>query len=95
MAGMERHVEGARKDRRVFLWALSTCMWCKKTKKLLEDNAIDYTYVFVDELQGEDRERVLEEVRKHNPAISFPTLLIGDKCIVGFDEKRIREALGI
>lgn len=95
MAEAERHVEGARRDKRVFLWALSTCMWCNKTKKLLEDNSIDYRYVFVDELRGEERERALEEVRRHNPALSFPTILIGDKCVIGFDEKRIREALGI
>ncbi|MGQ9583712.1 MAG: glutaredoxin family protein [Thermoplasmatota archaeon] len=95
MAEIGMHVEGARRDKRVFLWALSTCMWCKKTKKLLDDNSIDYRYVFVDELRGEERERALQEVRRHNPALSFPTILIGDKCVIGFDEKRIREALGI
>jgi len=93
MEDMERHVDGRIKNKKVFLWALSTCMWCRKTRKLLEDSGIEYDYVYVDELEGEERERVLEEVGKHNPALSFPTLLIGDKCIVGFDEKKIKESL--
>lgn len=92
---MQQHVAGERKDRKVFLWALSTCMWCKKTKKFLEDNGVEFTYEFVDLLEGEERDRVLEEVEKHNPSTSFPTILIDGKCIVGFDEQKIKEALGL
>jgi len=90
---MEQHVAGSKKDKKVFLWALSTCMWCKKTKKFLDDNGVEYTYVFVDLLEGEDRDKALEEVAKHNSSVSFPTILVNGKCIVGFDEKRIKEAL--
>jgi hypothetical protein len=33
-------------------------------------------------------------VKRFNPSTSFPTLVIGDsKCIVGFREKEIKEAL--
>jgi glutaredoxin len=92
---MEQHVPGNRKDKKVYLWALSTCMWCKKTKKWLEDNGVEYTYEFVDLLEGEDRDRAVAEVEKHNSAVSFPTILIDGKCIVGFDEKKLKEALGI
>jgi len=39
-------------------------------------------------------EEALREVEKHNPAGSFPTLVInGEKAIVGFREAEIREAL--
>ena len=92
---MEQHVEGSRKDRKVYVWALSTCMWCKKAKKFLEDQSVDFTYEFVDLLEGEERDRVLSEIEKHNPATSFPTILIDGKCIVGFDEKKLKEALGL
>jgi glutaredoxin-like protein NrdH len=33
-------------------------------------------------------------VRRWNPACSFPTILVGGKCIVGFREEDIRRALG-
>jgi len=38
---------------------------------------------------------VLDEIRKYNPACSFPTILIGDTVIIGFNESAIREALGL
>ena len=92
---MKQHITGKKNDKKVFLWSLSTCMWCKKTKKLLDDNSIDYTFTWVDQLEGDERDNALKEIEKHNPAVSFPTILIDGECIVGFDEKRIKEALGI
>ena len=74
------------------LYALSTCIWCKKTKKLLDDLKIEYHYTFVDLLEGEANAYAKNEIRKWNPQCSFPTLVINEeKCITGFDEKKIRE----
>ena len=92
---MVQHVAGNKKDKKVFVWALSTCMWCKKAKKFLEDNSVDFTYEFVDLLDGDERDKALSEIEKHNPATSFPTILIDGKCLVGFDEKKLKEALGL
>ena len=88
-----QHVSGVKKGK-VMLYALSTCPWCRKTKALLNNLRVDYTYVDVDLLSSDDREEALEEVRKWNPPCSFPTLVINDnKCIVGFKEDETREAL--
>ncbi len=38
---------------------------------------------------------VLEELKKYNPGFSFPTILIGDEIIIGFQEDKVRRALGI
>ncbi len=46
-------------------------------------------------MQGEERAAILEEVKKFNPSCSFPTVIIGDKVIVGYKEKEIKEALGL
>lgn len=86
------HVEG-KKHGRIILFALSTCVWCGKTKKLLDELGLDYYYVDVDLLDGESKAEVLFEMERWNPKISFPTLVVNDRCIVGFDEKKIREAL--
>ncbi len=78
----------------VMLYGLSTCMWCKKTKKLLDEMGIKYTYVFVDLLDDEMKKHYHEEMKVWNPRGSFPTLVINDrKTIIGYDEARIREAL--
>jgi glutaredoxin-like protein NrdH len=88
------HVKGEYKGK-VILYALSTCVWCKKTKKLLTELGVDFSYVFVDLLEGEEKVKVVDEVARYNPSRSFPTLVIDDKTsIVGYQEKRIREVLG-
>lgn len=80
---------------KIKIYTLSTCSHCKATKKFLNENSIPFDCVDVDLLQGEDRQKILEEVMQYNPDRSFPTILIGDKVIIGFKENAIKEALGI
>ncbi len=79
----------------VKIFSLSTCSHCKSTKKFLNECTIQYEFVDVDLLEGEERKAILEDVKKFNPKCSFPTIIIGDKVIVGFKEAEIKEALGI
>ena len=87
------HVAGKNQGK-IMLYALSTCVWCRKTKQLLDQLGVEYDFVEVDLLQGEERSQATDEVKKLNPRCSFPTLAINDQCIVGYDEKRVKEALG-
>jgi glutaredoxin-like protein NrdH len=87
------HHEGKKRGK-ITLYALSTCVWCKKTKQLLMDLGVDFSYIYVDELPPREMEEIYEEVKRFNPAGSFPVLVLdGEKAIVGFREKEIREAL--
>jgi glutaredoxin-like protein NrdH len=79
----------------VKIYTLSTCIHCKSTKKLLNECAVTFESIDVDLLSGKERTAVLEEVKKFNPECTFPTIIIGDKVIVGFLENEIRQALGI
>jgi glutaredoxin-like protein NrdH len=88
-----QHVKGKNAGN-VMIYALSTCGWCRKTKGLLNDLGIEYSYTDVDQLQGDERDKVMETIRKWNPSCSFPTVVINDsKCIVGFKEDEIRNSL--
>ncbi|MCC4770299.1 glutaredoxin family protein [Methanosarcina sp. DH2] len=88
------HISGVDRGK-VVMYGLSTCVWCKKTKKLLTDLGVDFEYVYVDRLEGDEEDDAVEEVRRFNPSVSFPTTIINDeKAIVGFKEKEIRESLG-
>ena len=80
---------------RVKMYTLSTCSHCKATKQFLKDCDVHYDATDVDLLEGDQKQLVLNEVASYNPSRSFPTIIIGDKIIVGFNEKAIREALGI
>ena len=80
----------------VKLYALSTCGWCRKAKTLLDENDIEYELVYVDLLDKEEKDRVVEEVRKWNPRTSFPTLVVNNSdAVAGFKEERMRELLGL
>ncbi|RPJ17692.1 MAG: glutaredoxin family protein [Desulfobacteraceae bacterium] len=79
----------------VKIFSLSTCSHCKSTKKFLNDCTVQYDFVDVDLLQGEERSAILEEIKKFNPNCSFPTVIIGEKVIVGYKEKELKEALGL
>jgi glutaredoxin len=88
------HISGTDRGK-VVMYGLSTCVWCKKTKKLLTDLGVDFDFIYVDKLEGEEEYQAVEEVKRFNPSASFPTTIInGEKAIVGFKEKEIREALG-
>ena len=78
----------------VKVYALSTCPWCKKTKKLLDEKGVNYEVVDLDQLQGEAQKEALEQVDRLTSKRSFPLIKIGDTVIQGYKEEEIREALG-
>ncbi len=79
----------------VKIFSLSTCSHCKATKKFMGECTIKYEFIDVDMLKGDERKAIIEDVKKFNPRCSFPTIIIGEKVIVGFKEKEIKEALGM
>jgi glutaredoxin len=87
------HVTGKKKGK-VMLYALSTCGWCARTKELLRELGVEFSYSYVDLLEGKEQDDAMNEVEKWNPKGSFPTLVLNDrKSIIGFREEEIREAL--
>jgi glutaredoxin-like protein NrdH len=87
------HVEGEKKGS-IRLFALSTCVWCRKTKKLLDSLNVAYDFVYTDLLDSNKRHEVISEIEKWNPRVSFPTIVINnEEAIIGFKEQKIREAL--
>jgi len=89
------HVEGQNKGK-ILLYAISTCGWCKKTKKLLSKLGVEYSYINVDLLEKDQKDKVEDEVKKWNPKCNYPTMVINDKkCIVGYNEDEIKEALHV
>jgi len=82
-------------QKNVQIFTLSTCGHCKSTKKLLEKYSIEFDCIDVDMLDRDQRKEILEDIKQLNPRLSFPTIVIGDKVIVGYKENEIKEALGL
>jgi len=81
---------------KIFLYALSTCVWCQKTKQFLNELGVKYSYVDVDLLEEGEKSSVKAEIMSLTGRNIFPTILINDKdYIVGYKESEIKAALDL
>ena len=81
----------------ITMYGLSTCAHCRHARDFLESRNIPFTCIYVDDLTGDERAQTIETVKKHNPRISFPTIVIdnGAKVLVGYHEEELEEALDL
>jgi glutaredoxin-like protein NrdH len=87
-------VDGSYDKHKVFLYTLSTCGWCKKTKELLKENKVSYEYIDLDTCSKDDQKKAVEELKSKNLPVAFPVIVINeDKVIQGFKKDDILEAL--
>ncbi|MBT9130303.1 MAG: hypothetical protein DDT41_00576 [candidate division WS2 bacterium] len=80
---------------KVFLYALSTCYHCQRTKKWLNEHQVDYDCVDVDLAEGEEKKRLVQEVKGLTGTTQFPVFKVGEQFTVGFNEELFKEMLGI
>jgi len=82
-------------DKDVKVYALSTCPYCRRTKRFLDEHKVPYVATDVDLLDDEKQDDILEEVEKLSGRRSFPVVIVGDEVIVGHDEEKLRKVLGL
>jgi glutaredoxin len=80
---------------KVFLYALSTCPWCRKTKQFLKDNKIAFDYVDYDLADEEKQEKIMEELSAMNAASGFPVAVIGKNVVIGYNPEKYAALLGL
>lgn len=84
-----------KRKKRVMMYALSTCVWCKRAKRLLNDLGVVYDCIDVDLLPEDEEREARDTVERLNPEGSFPVIIVDNKDVIrGFDEDRIRRVLG-
>lgn len=82
--------------KRVMLFTLSTCGWCKRLKEFLESHGVEFEDRMVDRLEPGEKQRAREDLARWNPRKSYPTTVIDEKEVVtGFDDERLKEILGL
>lgn len=75
---------------KVTVYSTPTCPYCKLVKKFLTENDVAFTDVDV----SEDGKKA-EEMIKKTGQMGVPVIEIGDELIVGYDEKKLKKALGL
>ena len=89
-------VPGKNNKHKVFMYAISTCAWCKRAKRFLKDHDVEYEYVDIDLSSQEDREKIRSEILRRHGRLSYPTIIVDDKILItGYKEAKIREALDL
>ena len=77
-----------KKKGEIQLYALSTCVWCKKTKQLLDQMGVEYEFVEVDLLQG-DASKAKEKLG-WAPKVTFRELV---RIMMKADFEKIRNRI--
>jgi glutaredoxin len=78
------------------MYAISTCIWCKRTKKWLRDHDIEYLYVDVDLCNVEDREKIKKDILTRGGQLVYPAIIIDDELLInGFRIEKLKEVLGL
>jgi|TARA_Y100000310_G_C20697277_1_gene826604 glutaredoxin-like YruB-family protein len=75
---------------KVIIYSTETCPWCIKVKEFLKENKIPFTNKDV----GSNQKNAKEMIEKSGQQ-GVPVVDIGGKIIVGFNEEKIKKALGI
>jgi len=79
----------------VKVFALSTCPHCKRARAFLDESGIDYDVSEVDLMTGAERDEAIDEVRSLTGGTSFPVIIIDGQVVVGFNQSRLEELLGL
>ena len=74
----------------VSIYTTPTCHFCQMSKELFKANNVAYTEYNV----AADAEKRQEMIEKSGQ-MGVPVIFIGDDMIIGFDKKRIDDALGL
>ncbi len=86
-------VPGENKKHRVLMYAISTCPWCKKAKKFLIDNNIEYEYIDIDLCDEEDQQKIRKDILMRGRQLIYPMIIIDEKIYSNPHEDELMAAL--
>jgi len=72
------------------VYSRPTCPWCKKLKDWLKKKKVEFEDIDLYETQNA---KFRDELIEKTGQMGVPVIEIGEKVIVGFNEKELQEAL--
>lgn len=84
--------------KKVKVYALSTCGWCRKTTEWLKANKIEAEIIYTDKIEDTaEKEKISAEARAKAGRLTFPTVVVcgadGECVITGYDPAAMEEKL--
>ena len=75
------------------MYTLSTCPWCRKTKKFFADHNIPFEFIDYDLTDEAMQQRIIAEMDR-SKANGFPFVKIDDAIVEGYNPDRYAKLLG-
>ncbi len=79
--------------KKVIMYSLSNCVWCKRAKKYFEEQGVAYEYTDYDRADSQKQQRIDRDMRDIG-AGGFPVVKIGTDVVTGYRPDRYKELLG-
>ena len=80
--------------KKITIYALSTCLWCKKTKKFFEEKGLRFESVDYDKQGEAEQDAIMKDIKKCGGTGSFPFVKIDGACVQGFNPEEFEKLLG-
>lgn len=80
--------------KKVSMYTLSTCPWCRKTKAFFTSRGVPYDFIDYDLADDATQKRIMAELDAKQ-ATGFPFVRIGDEVVVGYNPGRYQQLLGL
>ncbi len=77
----------------VLMYGLTTCPHCKKVLEFLKKSGVKFKVIWLDEISGEERKRVIEEVHRISGSYAVPVVVKGEKWVLGYNLKKLKELI--
>lgn len=92
---LAKEVDGEKNSEEdIVIFTLSTCMWCKKCKRFLDDRKIKYRYIDIDKIDREDKSKILDYLRsEYEERISYPFLVCNKGHVAGYNPNKYVDLL--
>jgi glutaredoxin len=78
--------------KKVSMYTLSTCPWCRKAKQFFTERNVPFTYVDYDLADDATQAKILKELDAAG-ATGFPFVKMGDQVIAGYQPDLYAKAL--
>jgi glutaredoxin len=78
--------------KKVSMYTLSTCPWCRKTKNFFTDRNVPFEFIDYDLADEKTQDRIIRELDEHQ-ANGFPFVKIGNEVVNGYNPDRYTELL--
>jgi glutaredoxin len=80
--------------KKVRLYTLSTCPWCRKAKQYFTKNKIPFENIDYDLATEEEQEAIMDQMDEYGGTGEFPFAIIGKDSVCGFDPDEYARLLG-